>query len=244
MEEKRRQRLDVELVKRGLIFTRKKAQVCIKKGFVLINGKVSKKSSIMVSEEDKLEVTGKEKYVSRGGEKLEAALKYFKISPEGCTALDVGASTGGFTDCLLQYGAQKVTAIDAGRGQLAEKLKKDERVKYREGVNARYLKKSDFKKKFDFIVIDVSFISLLKVFPTILPLAGKACTLIVLVKPQFEVGKEGLGKGGIVKDEKLRQEALEKIKHYIVGLKDWNVIGYIRSPFKEGNEEFLLCAQK
>lgn len=239
-------RLDVALVERELAETRRKAQTYIKKGVVTANGKVVLKASAVVSEKDILEVAEREKYVSRGGKKLEAALEYFKIDAAGAVALDVGASTGGFTDCLLQKRAKKVVAIDAGHGQLAKKLKNDPRVELREGVNARFASPSDFTEKFDIIVTDVSFISVLKILPAVVNLAKKECRMVVLVKPQFEVGKKGVGKGGIVKNEDLRLSAVKKVEKFFTSLEDWDLQATMVSPIREdkGNVEYLVCAQK
>jgi 23S rRNA (cytidine1920-2'-O)/16S rRNA (cytidine1409-2'-O)-methyltransferase len=180
------------------------------------------------------------KYVGRGGVKLEAALRQFQIDAAGLTCLDVGASTGGFTDCLLQHGASRVFAIDVGHNQLDWRLRNDPRVEMREGVNARYLRPDDFPVKFDLIVVDVSFISLTKVLATLVPLMTAAGQLIALIKPQFEVGKREVGSGGIVKDPAQHQRVVKEVSDFA------GTVGLMRkalleSPIHgaEGNVEFL-----
>jgi 23S rRNA (cytidine1920-2'-O)/16S rRNA (cytidine1409-2'-O)-methyltransferase len=179
-------------------------------------------------------------YVSRGGLKLAAALDQFRVDPNGRCALDIGASTGGFTDCLLQRGARRVVALDVGHGQIDWKLRQDPRVEVRENVNARYLQPADFESLFDLVVIDVSFISLTRILPVVRPLVTAGAGIITLIKPQFEVGREEVGRGGIVRDEAARQRVLGEIVQHAVGL-GWQAVGTIESPIRgaDGNCEFL-----
>jgi 23S rRNA (cytidine1920-2'-O)/16S rRNA (cytidine1409-2'-O)-methyltransferase len=238
----KKNRLDLELVQRGLFDTREKAQRSIIAGEVWVNGHRAKKASDSCDSTTPIEVKNQERYVSRGGYKLEAALKEFQIDPRGWHCLDIGASTGGFTDCLLQQGAARVTAIDVGHGQLHWKLRQDERVELRERVNARYLTAADFPEPFPLIVIDVSFISLRQILPVafgLLQLRGRVCALI---KPQFEIGKGKVGKGGIVRSETDRQAVVNDLLEWV---KSYPVVseGVISSPILggEGNHEFLWC---
>src|SRR5256714_11247496 len=198
------ERIDKLLVERGLAESRTKAQAMVMAGVVLVNEQRINKPSNLVAPDAEIRVKGGDdpasRYVGRGGLKLEAALQEFQINVEGLICLDVGASTGGFTDCLLQHGARKVIAIDVGHNQIDWRLRTDARVEVREGMNARYLKRDDFPKKFDLVVMDVSFISATKIMPAIVPLLKNPGSLIILIKPQFEVGRGEVGKGGIVRD--------------------------------------------
>jgi 23S rRNA (cytidine1920-2'-O)/16S rRNA (cytidine1409-2'-O)-methyltransferase len=180
------------------------------------------------------------RYVGRGGLKLEAALREFQIDVAGLICLDVGASTGGFTDCLLQHGAKKVVAIDVGHNQIDWRLRNDPRVEVREGVNARYLQPGDFQHKFDLAVMDVSFISATKVLPAIVPLLVESSSVVTLIKPQFEVGRGEVGSGGIVRDAAKRQRAVEEVNKAATAL-GLKVVKVIESPIQgaEGNVEFL-----
>jgi len=180
------------------------------------------------------------RFVSRGGLKLEAALREFSIDAAGLTCLDVGASTGGFTDCLLQHGARKVCAVDVGHNQIDWGLRNDPRVELREGVNARYLQESDFAGKFDLITIDVAFISATKILPAIVLLLNDGGCVVTLIKPQFEVGKGEVGKGGIVKDPKQRERVVEEV-HGCARSLGLTVAGVMESPIQgaDGNVEFL-----
>lgn len=238
----KKKRLDVLLVDRGLSETRTKAQALILSGRVFSNEQRLDKAGMSVSED--IEVTIKEQlqYVGRGGLKLEAALNHFQINPENKNCLDIGASTGGFTDCLLQRGALHVTAVDAGHGQIDWKLRQDSRVDIREKTNARYLQPSDFSLKFDIVVIDVSFISLTKILPVVPPLINQEAMVIALIKPQFEVGREEVGKGGIVRDPVAQQRALNNILKF-AGTINLQSLGSIDSPIlgADGNREFLAC---
>ena len=198
-----------------------------------------------VSEEIPLEVKGQDHpWVSRGGVKLASGLEHFGINPSGLVCVDVGASTGGFTDVLLQGGATKVYAVDVGHGQLAWKLREDERVEVLEKTNARYLTSDEIPEPVDLIVCDASFIGLQTVLPAAMKLAAPGARLIALIKPQFEVGKDQVGKGGVVRDPELHQGVCDKIQNWISGLDGWSVLGVSESPIKgpEGNIEFLVGA--
>ena len=237
-------RIDRLLVERGLVESRERGQALIIAGQVLVNGQKQDKSGGLVPEDAEIRILGEVlPYVSRGGLKLEAALREFKVSVEGKIALDVGASTGGFTDCLLQHGCHKVYAVDVGYGQLAWKLRQDPRVVVIERTNIRAMDPSLIAEPVDIVVIDASFISLEKVIPSIMQFLRPGSGLIALIKPQFEVGKGQVGKGGIVRDEGLRIEVVEKVKAFFqeTGL---NVIGVIQSPItgQDGNVEFLIYA--
>ena len=241
-----KKRLDTVLVERGLTESRSKARAVIMAGDVYVDGVRTDKAGALVK--DGQEVTLRDaalKYVSRGGLKLEAALKEFGIDPSGGTAVDIGASTGGFTDCLLKHGAEKVYAIDVGYGQLDWKLRNDPRVVVREKLNARYIKPADIAEPADIAVIDVSFISLTMIIPPALALIKPGGLLIALIKPQFEVGKGEVGKGGIVRDESKHREVVDRITEFVKGL-GVGVLGVIPSPIEgaEGNKEFLIAAVK
>lgn len=243
----KRERIDKLLVSQGFADSRTKAQALVMSGVVLVNEKRIEKSSQEFLPTEKIRIKGKSdeiKYVGRGGLKLEKALQEFQICPNKYVCLDVGASTGGFTDCLLQNGAKKVVAIDVGTNQLVWKLRNDVRVEVRENVNARYLKPENFDEKFDLIVMDVSFISVTKILPALKELLIESGIIIVLIKPQFEVGKGEVGKGGIVKDSTKHVEVIEKINKFAesIGLKNK---GLIDSPIlgADGNKEFLSLYQ-
>ena len=238
-------RADVYLAENGFAPSRQKAKVLIEAGSVLFDGKQLVKASFVVEEgaEHTVTVTQTERYVGRGGYKLEAALDAFSVNPAGWNCLDIGASTGGFTDCLLQKGADHVTAIDAGSGQLASSLLSDSRVTNVEHYNARDLSRKDFAKApFDLVAADVSFISQTYILPAILNDGG---IYIGLVKPQFEAGKSAVGKGGIVKETKHRLAAAMRV--YDCGVSVGLVpTGFIRSPIRggDGNTEYLICFRK
>jgi 23S rRNA (cytidine1920-2'-O)/16S rRNA (cytidine1409-2'-O)-methyltransferase len=239
-----RARIDKLLVERGLAETRTKAQAMIMAGLVLVDEQRVRKPSETFPYEANIRIKGAGdpalRYVGRGGLKLEAALREFQIDVSGLVCLDVGASTGGFTDCLLQNGAQRVVAIDVGHNQLAWRLRNEPRVESREGVNARYLDSNDFEEKFDLATIDVSFISATKILPAIVSLLKDQGRIITLIKPQFEVGKGEVGKGGIVNDPSQHQRVVKEVNRAAesLGLK---VIGVIQSPIHgaDGNLEFL-----
>ncbi len=212
-------------------------------GAVFVNGIRVDKSGAIVSEDSSIEVKDSpSRYVSRGGTKLEAALRGFRIEVNNKIALDIGASTGGFTDCLLQHGARIVYAVDVGYGQLDWKLRQDPKVVVMERINARYLKPEDINELVDIAMIDVSFISLTKITPATLGLLKPGGTLIVLIKPQFEVGKGEVGKGGIVKDENKHKVVIDKITVFL-GELGFKILGVIPSPIlgADGNKEFLVA---
>jgi 23S rRNA (cytidine1920-2'-O)/16S rRNA (cytidine1409-2'-O)-methyltransferase len=238
-----RTRLDRLLVLRGLAPTREKAQALILSGAVSVEGRRVDKAGAPVEETAELVVSGPpHPYVSRGGMKLEAALDHFRIDPSGLVCLDVGASTGGFTDCLLQRGAAKVYAVDVGYGQLDAKLRGDPRIVVREKVNARSLSKDDVPEPVALAVIDVSFISARLILPAVVPLVAKGGAVVVLVKPQFEAGRSEVGRGGIVRSEDVRRRVVSEIANTGAGL-GLEPLGSIRSPIRgaHGNEEFLLA---
>ena len=239
----KKERIDKLLLELGFADSRTKAQALVMSGVVLVNEKRIEKPSESFPSDAIIRIKGKAdeiKYVGRGGLKLEKALQDFHIQPNEYVCLDVGASTGGFTDCLLQNGAKKVFAIDVGTNQLVWKLRNDERVEVRENVNARYLKPEDFDTKFDLIVMDVSFISVTKILFALKNLLAENGKIIVLIKPQFEVGKGEVGKGGIVKDESKHAEVIEKVNKFAAEISLKN-LGLIDSPIlgADGNKEFL-----
>jgi 23S rRNA (cytidine1920-2'-O)/16S rRNA (cytidine1409-2'-O)-methyltransferase len=236
-----KQRLDRAIVDRGLVESREKAQALIMAGEVLIDGQKASKAGQLVSPETRIEVTAKQRYVGRGGLKLEGALQHFGIDVTGLVAADFGSSTGGFTDCLLQAGAARVHAIDVGTNQLDWRLRNDPRVVVHEGVNARYIELTDLGEPVDLAVCDVSFISATLILPAMVKVLKSATgTLIVLVKPQFEAGKGQVGKGGIVRDPALHQAACAKVQAAAEELGFETQI--MQSPITgaEGNKEFLL----
>jgi len=240
-------RLDMALVKRGLAPTRARARDLISRGFVTVDGRLKVKVAASVTAQNMINLSKDAPlYVSRGAEKLTAALNAFKFCPAGCICLDVGASTGGFTEVLLQQGAQRVIAVDVGHGQLHETLRKRPEVKSLEGTDARQLRLEKIGGPADAIVIDVSFISLIKVLPFILPLADVRCWLVALVKPQFEVGPTGIGKGGVVTDAAAREAALANIIEWLVSQKNWRISGSLVSPLLggSGNQEYLVGAYR
>lgn len=239
----KRERIDKLLVELGFADSRTKAQALVMAGVVVVNDKRVDKASQEFLPTDRIRIKGSSaetKYVGRGGLKLEKALGHFGIDPTGCVCLDVGASTGGFTDCLLQNGATRVVTVDVGTNQLVWKLRTDPRIEVRENLNARNLKPEDFGSKFDLIVMDVSFISVKKILPALVPLLAGNGRIVVLIKPQFEVGKPDVGKGGIVRDPELHEKVVREINGFAgsIGL---NCIGTIDSPIlgADGNREFL-----
>ncbi len=239
----KRERIDKLLVAAGLADSRTKAQALVMAGVVLADEQRVEKSSQEFSPEVALRIKGESaetKYASRGGLKLEKALEEFGVEVADLTCLDIGASTGGFTDCLLQRGAKKVVAVDAGTNQLVWRLRNDERVDVRENVNARYLKPEDLAEEFDLIVMDVSFISVTKIFPVLSDLLKENGKMIVLIKPQFEVGKGEVGKGGIVREDEKHQRVVKEV-NASAGAFGFEVLGLIESPIlgADGNKEFL-----
>jgi len=237
-------RLDKLMAERKLAPSRERAQAMISGGMVKVNGIPAEKPNQAVAADSEIEVLGDvNPYVGRGGLKLEAGLKHFRINVKGLYCLDVGASTGGFTDVLLQRGAAEVVAIEVGHGQMAESIQNDPRVELREGVNARYLSPEQFERKFDIAVIDVSFISLTLILPPVAPLVRPGGYIIALVKPEFEVGLENIGPGGIVRNEDARWYALKKIVNFGRDELGLEVSGTMRSPAVGGgaNREFFAC---
>lgn len=236
-------RLDQLLVDRGLADSRHKAQALILAGEVMLNGQKADKPGRTVPQDCEIAVTGRQRYVSRGGLKLEAALHEFAIPVEGRICIDIGASTGGFTDCLLQHGATHVYAVDTGAGQIDWKLRTDPRVTLFENTNARYLEPQQIPQSADLLVCDASFISLTLLLPRFPALLKPTGEMILLVKPQFEVGREQVGKGGIVRDPQLHQAACAKVRGALVELHYQTRI--VPSPILggEGNQEFLLHAR-
>jgi len=240
----KRERIDKLLVAKGLADSRTKAQAMVMAGVVLVDNQRVEKPSDQFLPDAPVRIKDADnpaaKYVGRGGVKLEAALRQFQIDVTGLTCLDVGASTGGFTDCLLQHGATRLFAVDVGHNQLDWRLRNDPRVEVREGVNARYLQPEEFTTKFDLIVVDVSFISLTKVIPALVPLMKAEGRLIALIKPQFEVGKGEVGSGGVVKDPEQHERVVREVTDFAETL-NLRRLGLIESPIKgaEGNVEFL-----
>jgi 23S rRNA (cytidine1920-2'-O)/16S rRNA (cytidine1409-2'-O)-methyltransferase len=236
-------RLDQLLVDRGLAPSREKAQALLLAGAVFVDGQPAGKPGRAVSITSKIDVTSQPRYVSRGGLKLEAALREFAIDPHDRVCLDVGASTGGFTDCLLQHGAAKVFAFDVGHSQLDWKIRTDPRVVVREGINARNLTAADTGEPVSLIVCDVSFISVTLIVPTFPSLLDDNGELVILVKPQFEAGREEVGKGGIVRDAAVHQATCQRVRQAVEALGFQAAI--IDSPIlgTEGNREFLLHAR-
>jgi 23S rRNA (cytidine1920-2'-O)/16S rRNA (cytidine1409-2'-O)-methyltransferase len=236
-------RLDKLLLARGLVPSRERAQALILAGKVLVNEQKVEKPGTSIEENASIRLLGEDlRYVSRGGLKLEGALQHWKIDLTGKTCLDVGASTGGFTDCLLQHGAARVIAVDTGRGQIAASLRTDPRVRLLEQTNARYLTAEQLGEPAHLVAMDVAFISATLVLPAVIA-SAKPRELVVLVKPQFEVGRERVGAGGIVRDEADQQAAVQKVREAVVALGGTN-IEVIASPItgSEGNKEFLLHA--
>ena len=238
-------RLDQYLYENGYYASRTKAQDAIREGLISVNQKTVNKSSFDIKEEDTVEVIELDKYVSRAGDKLEQAVTEFKIDLKDKIVCDIGSSTGGFTDCCLTHGAQKVYCVDVGTNQLHEKLRNDPRVIVRENTNARYLKKDDFIEEIDFVCMDVSFISsslLLAAISDILREGGEA---VLLIKPQFEVGSRNLNKHGVVKSEKERERAKEEILALLPTYKlvKYNCVSCNLSG-RSGNQEYLLHVKK
>lgn len=243
MDKPKRIRIDRLLVDHGYFDSRERAQRSILAGQVLVEEIVVDKPGTLVRSNAAVRVIAEEKYVGRGGYKLEAALDHFGISPIGLVCLDVGASTGGFTDCLLQRGAGRVIAIDVGHNQLAWKIRADERVDAKEGVNARNLSPELIGTQVQLATVDVSFISLTLILPPMFSCVQQGGAVIALIKPQFELEPSLVGKGGIVRDEQARLRSISKIRDFVVGQLDREWIGVIESPITgaKGNREFLAC---
>ena len=229
-----------------MVQSRERARALVMEGRVTVDGQTLEKPGTPVKVVAQLQIQGEDPpYVGRGGLKLEAALKAFKVDPEGKVVIDVGASTGGFTDCVLQKGAKKVYTIDVGYGQLAWKLQKNPRVINLERQNIRYLKREEVSEEADLILVDTSFISIEKFLPHLVEFLKEGGDLLCLIKPQFEVGKGEVGKGGVVKDSKLHQKVVDRISQFSRGL-GLNVGGVIESPLlgPKGNKEFFIHLEK
>ncbi|MCX6579288.1 MAG: TlyA family RNA methyltransferase [Candidatus Aminicenantes bacterium] len=232
------ERLDIALVRRGLVETRERARQLIKTGSVQIRGQISTKPALKVHEDDSILLLEQLRYVGRGGLKLEAALNHFPVNVNGITALDVGASTGGFTDCLLQHGASSVYAVDVGHNQLSRKILGDPRVKVFENTDIRKLER--LPQPVDLAVIDVSFISLRLVLPVVIGFLKPTGRIIALIKPQFEAGPHCVKKKGVIKNQSIREETVQELLQWIEA-QGWTVLGLIPSPILggEGNTEYL-----
>ena len=239
-----KERLDVLLVRRGLCPSREKAQRLIMAGGIFSGGTRLDKASQTLPDDTPLEVRAAERYVGRGGLKLEGALAHFALDPAGLTCLDVGASTGGFTDCLLQHGAAKVYALDVGHGQLDWKIRSDPRVVVMEHCNARHLQAGDLPEKVQLAVADVSFISLTLVLPPMAGLLTDGGMIVALIKPQFELSRAEVGRGGVVRDDGARQRAVDKIRDFATRL-GWSWGGVVDSLVAgaDGNRELLVLLQ-
>ena len=242
-----RTRLDRALVDRGLVATRSRARDLIARGCVMVNGAAGSKAGLEIRDGDEVSlVPGANAFVSRGALKLSAALAHFGFDASGVVALDVGASTGGFTQVLLEAGARRVYAVDVGHDQIDRSLRLDSRVVSLEGVDARSLSAAEVPEPVNAIVADVSFISLTKVLPVPLSLSAPGAWLIALIKPQFEAGREAVGKGGIVRDPADRQRAVDLVRSWLARQPGWHVDGVIESPLPggSGNQEFLIGARR
>ena len=240
-------RLDQALVERAICDSRERAKRLVLAGQVRINGQTARKPSDSVKPGDELTLDAPEKFVSRGGHKLEHALELFQLDVKGLTALDLGASTGGFTDCLLQRGAEKVFAVDVGQGQLAWKLRRDRRVVVMEKTNARHLKPENFPAPADLAVIDCSFISLKKILPPAVPLLKPDGKIVALIKPQFEAGKAEADKGrGVITDDAVHGRVLAELKEFVTAQAGLCWRDVVESPLlgPAGNKEFLALIEK
>jgi 23S rRNA (cytidine1920-2'-O)/16S rRNA (cytidine1409-2'-O)-methyltransferase len=241
-----KERLDKLLVDRGIVQSRERARAMIMAGKVAVEGRRIDKPGVQINVEARLQLQGEDSsYVSRGGEKMEGALKAFGIDPKGMVVMDVGASTGGFTDCILQKGAEKVYAVDVGYGQLAWKLQKDGRVVNLERRNIRYLRREEVEEEIDLILIDTSFISVEKFLRHLLGFLKKGGAILGLLKPQFEVGRGEVGKGGVVRDKALHEKVIDRISQFSRGL-GLKILGVAESPLlgPKGNKEFFIYLKK
>lgn len=241
-----KERLDILVARRGLASSREKAKVMIMEGNIFVNNQREDKPGTRFPDDVRIELHGKTlPYVSRGGLKLEKAMRSFQISLDGMVCMDIGASTGGFTDCMLQNGARKVYAVDVGYGQFAWKLRQDERVVCMEKTNIRYVTPDQIDDRLDFASVDVSFISLTKVLPPARQLLKEHGRMVCLIKPQFEAGREKVGKKGVVRDRKVHREVIEKILNF-VSSNGFRVLDLDYSPVKgpEGNIEYLVYIEK
>ena len=244
MAKSRKSRLDIHLVEHGFFASREQAQRAIMAGEVRVGEAVVDKASVKVAEDAAVSVQAPSPYVGRGGMKLEGALRHFDISVAGLTVLDIGASTGGFTDCLLQQGAKKIYAIDVGHSQLAWKIRSDPRVVVREKLNARFLSRADVPERIDLSVIDVSFISLTLILPNAFELVTPNGMILALIKPQFELQASEVAHGGIVRDPALHEKAQNKIRDFVLKA-GHNVTGLVPSQITgtDGNQEFFVCVR-
>ena len=241
----KKQRIDQLLVKRGLYQSRERAKRAVMAGYVEVEGLQNLKPGHLVAEDTTFIIKEKEKFVSRGGYKLEGAINAFDLCLYGMTALDIGSSTGGFTDCMLQSGVIKVYAVDVGKGLIAWSLRNDERVNLIENKNARYFKETDIPEKIDLITIDVSFISIKKIVPAVIKALKQHGYILALIKPQFEAERAQISKNGVVKDIEVIQNILEDRKFFFESL-GLEVRGQVRSPIlgPAGNREYILWAVK
>jgi 23S rRNA (cytidine1920-2'-O)/16S rRNA (cytidine1409-2'-O)-methyltransferase len=242
----RKERLDKLLVEKGVVQSRDRARALIMAGKVSVEGNRIDKPGIQINTDTQLQIQGGDSsYVSRGGEKMEGALKVFGIDPKGMVVMDVGASTGGFTDCILQKGAKKVYAVDVGYGQLAWRLQKDPRVVNLERRNIRYLQREEVPEEIDMVLIDTSFISIEKFLPHLLGFLKKEGAILSLIKPQFEVEKGEVGKGGVVRDKALHEKVINRISNFSRGLR-LKILGVTESPLlgPKGNKEFFIYLKK
>jgi 23S rRNA (cytidine1920-2'-O)/16S rRNA (cytidine1409-2'-O)-methyltransferase len=242
---RKKARLDMVLVDRGFFPSREQAQRAIMAGEVRVGEALIDKASAKIEADAAITIDNAPAYVGRGGLKLEGALRHFGISVAGITALDIGASTGGFTDCLLQHGAKKVYAIDVGHGQLAWKIRSDPRVVVREKLNARFLTRADLPEPIDLCVIDVSFISLTLILPNAFDAVTPNGMVLALIKPQFELEASEVGRGGIVRDAALHEKARGKIRQFVLSA-GHESLGIVPSEITgtDGNQEFFICVRK
>ncbi len=238
----KKERLDKLVTSRRLIRSRSKAQRMIMAGRIKVDGQVIYRPGHMVDPEAQIELVSPDPYVSRGGEKLAGALVDFRVDPKGMICLDVGSSTGGFTDCLLKHGATRVHAVDVGKGQLDWRLRNDPRVVVHEGLNARYLTYEDIGERVELATIDVSFISLRLIIPPLTEIVEPRGEIIALVKPQFEVGRENVKRGGVVRDPEAHVTVLREIHAFVTDKTPWRVVGVTHSPLRgpAGNIEYFL----
>jgi len=241
-----RARLDTRLVACGLAPSRETAKRLILAGVVRVNGQRASKASDLVADDAALEVEAPQKYVSRGGHKLEAALEAFNVFCADLVCADIGASTGGFTDCLLQRGATRVHAVDVGKGQLGWRLRLDSRVIVHEDLNARYLSPPDIGESVDLVTIDVSFISLTKVLPAAVGVLKPGGTVIALIKPQFEAGRKFVKKGGVVRDSRVHESVKRNVQEFATKTLGLSLVGVVESPLlgPAGNKEFFIGLRK
>jgi len=240
-----KERLDKLVIGHGLIRSRSKAQRMIMAGRVKVDGQMVCRPGHMVDSQAQIELVSRERYVSRGGDKLEAALVEFRVDPTGKSCLDVGSATGGFADCLLQHGARTVHCVDVGRGLLDWRLRNDPRVIVHEGLNARFLDRKDIGEEVELVTVDVAFISLRLVLPAVLSVVSPSGEAALLVKPQFEAGKDKVGRGGVVRDAGIHLEVLEATGQAVTDVAGWSVVGATHSPLlgPAGNIEFFFHAR-